>query len=111
MTWSTRAAAAACVTLLGAAMWVRYSPAHASEAGAGKPVSAVVHCQEALVNPVSGNAECVRPPGAPVDPPPPRPQPTNAACRKHRALGLKECRRPRLQDSKRLPTDAATPPK
>jgi hypothetical protein len=30
-------------------------------------------CQEAIVNPVSGHAECVRPLGAPVDPPPPRP--------------------------------------
>jgi len=31
-------------------------------------------CKEAVVNPVSGYAECVRPPGAPVAPPPPRPQ-------------------------------------
>jgi hypothetical protein len=31
-------------------------------------------CKEAIVNPVSGHAECVRPFGAPVDPPPPRPQ-------------------------------------
>jgi Protein of unknown function (DUF2380) len=30
-------------------------------------------CKEAIVNPVSGHAECVLPPGAPVDPPPPRP--------------------------------------
>jgi hypothetical protein len=30
-------------------------------------------CKEAIVNPVSGYAECVRPLGAPVDPPPPRP--------------------------------------
>jgi hypothetical protein len=30
-------------------------------------------CKEAIVNPVSGHAECVRPLGAPVDPPPPRP--------------------------------------
>jgi hypothetical protein len=30
-------------------------------------------CKEAVVNPVSGHAECVLPPGAPVDPPPPRP--------------------------------------
>jgi hypothetical protein len=30
-------------------------------------------CKEAMVNPVSGHAECVRPLGAPVDPPPPRP--------------------------------------
>jgi len=30
-------------------------------------------CQEAMVNPVSGHAECVRPFGAPVAAPPPRP--------------------------------------
>jgi hypothetical protein len=30
-------------------------------------------CKEAIVNPVSGHAECVSPLGAPVDPPPPRP--------------------------------------
>jgi hypothetical protein len=30
-------------------------------------------CKEAIVNPVSGHAECVRPLGAAVDPPPPRP--------------------------------------
>src|ERR1700722_20631578 len=31
-------------------------------------------CVEAIVNPVSGHAECVRPLGAPVDPPPQRPR-------------------------------------
>jgi Protein of unknown function (DUF2380) len=36
-------------------------------------------CKEAIVNPVSGYAECVRPPGAPVDPPPPRPPVVNLA--------------------------------
>ena len=40
---------------------------HAAQSGA----SAV--CEEAIVNPVSGHAECVRPLGAPVDAPPPRP--------------------------------------
>jgi hypothetical protein len=30
-------------------------------------------CEEAVVSPVTGYAECVRPRGAPVDPPPPRP--------------------------------------
>jgi len=30
-------------------------------------------CRVAIVNPVSGNAECVQPLGAPVAPPPPRP--------------------------------------
>jgi hypothetical protein len=36
-------------------------------------------CKEAIVNPVSGYAECVLPPGAPVDPPPPRPPVVNLA--------------------------------
>jgi hypothetical protein len=34
---------------------------------------AAAKCQEALVNPVSGFAECVKPRGAPVAPPPKRP--------------------------------------
>jgi hypothetical protein len=33
-------------------------------------------CQVAIVNPVSGNAECVEPHGAPLDPGPPRPPPS-----------------------------------
>jgi hypothetical protein len=33
-------------------------------------------CEEAMVSPVSGYAECVNPRGAPVDAAPPRPQPT-----------------------------------
>lgn len=41
----------------------------------GRPVQtgASPVCEEAIVNPVSGHAECVRPLGAPVDAPPPRP--------------------------------------
>ena len=42
---------------------------------AGKPAV----CLEAVVNPVSGHAECVNPRGAPVQPPPPRPQPQSPA--------------------------------
>lgn len=34
---------------------------------------AAPQCKVAVVSPISGNAECVDPPGAPVDPPPPRP--------------------------------------
>jgi hypothetical protein len=86
MPCSDRVAAAGCVTLLGSAMWVRGDP-------------------------VSGNAECVRPRGAPVDPPPPRSRPTKAACRQHRALGLKECRRTHLHGSEQVQMDAVTPPK
>jgi hypothetical protein len=37
-----------------------------------------VKCEEALVSPVSGYAVCVKPPGAPVAPPPRRPRPCAA---------------------------------
>ena len=50
------------------------------------------HCEIALVSPVSGHAECVKPPGAPVDPPPERPPLTPQECREHRELELEECR-------------------
>ena len=58
-------AAAACLTLLGAVMTARSAVALSAEPA--------VLCEEALVNPISGHAECVRPPGVAVDPPPPRP--------------------------------------
>jgi hypothetical protein len=41
--------------------------------------SDTVLCKEAIVNPVSGYAECVNPPGAPVAPAPPRPAVVNLA--------------------------------
>jgi hypothetical protein len=44
--------------------------AHARRAA---PATAAAVCEEAVVSPVSGYAECVRPRGAPVAPPPPRP--------------------------------------
>jgi hypothetical protein len=37
------------------------------------PPPAPPKCKEAVVNPVSGYASCVNPLGAPVDPPPKRP--------------------------------------
>ncbi|MDE2150107.1 MAG: hypothetical protein KGJ55_09850 [Gammaproteobacteria bacterium] len=37
-------------------------------------VDAPLKCRTALVNPVSGYAECVDPANAPVPPPPPRPR-------------------------------------
>jgi hypothetical protein len=46
--------------------------ASGEQAGAHQP-HAVAQCKLAIVSPVSGFAECVDPPGAPVDPPPPRP--------------------------------------
>jgi hypothetical protein len=39
----------------------------------GKTRKATPHCEVAMVSPVSGHAECVKPPGAPVAPPPKRP--------------------------------------
>lgn len=59
-----------CLTVLNAALTRTVLSAETPEV---KPAGAAVLCQEAVVNPVSGYAECVRPPGAPVDPPPPRP--------------------------------------
>ena len=52
----------ACWALLGAGLW-----------GFSQIALPAPPCKEADVNPVSGHAECVDPPGAPVDPPPPRP--------------------------------------
>jgi hypothetical protein len=69
-----RIAAVACLTLLGAAISGHAAAALYNETSAVKPSVSAVLCEEAIVNPVSGHAECVRPRGAPVDPPPPRPQ-------------------------------------
>ena len=49
-------------------------------------------CEVAVVNPVSGYAECVKPRGAPVEQPPPRPPPTREECLKHPDLDLEACR-------------------
>jgi hypothetical protein len=51
----------------------------ATNSGAQPPAAA--KCQEALVNPVSGFAECVKPRGAPVAPPPRRPDAVPEASR------------------------------
>jgi len=68
-----RITAIASLMLLGTAISGRAGAALSSETPeASAPASAVL-CKEAVVNPVSGHAECVRPPGAPVAPPPPRP--------------------------------------
>jgi hypothetical protein len=63
-----------------------------------RPAS-VVPCKMAIVNPVSGNAECVEPRGADVDAPPPRPLPTEKTCGKHGDLELDECRSKSPQES------------
>ena len=65
--------------------------AGATETVAQEPIpgSASVKCEEAEVNPVTGHAQCVRPRGAPVDPPPQSAVP----CSAHYAAGAKRgCR-------------------
>jgi len=68
-----RIMAIACLTLLGAAISGHSRVALSSETAEVKPAAPTVLCEEAAVNPVSGHAECVRPRGVPVAPPPPRP--------------------------------------
>ena len=63
----------ACLTLLGGAISGHSGVAFSGETPEDKSLTPVVRCEEATVNPVSGHAECVRPLGARVDPPPPRP--------------------------------------
>jgi hypothetical protein len=68
-----RITAIASLMLLGAANSGSAGAALSSETPEARAPAAAVLCKEAVVNPVSGYAECVRPPGAPVAPPPPRP--------------------------------------
>jgi hypothetical protein len=53
--------------------------------------ASVAPCKMAIVNPVSGNAECVEPRGAAVDAPPPRPAPTEETCARHGNVKVEEC--------------------
>lgn len=62
------------------------------EAGSPAPAAPAVRCEVAVVNPVSGFAECVKPRGAPVEAPPPRPVPTPEQCLSHPELDLAACR-------------------
>jgi hypothetical protein len=63
----------ACFTVLGALNSGRPGTAQSSATFAADLPAQPAPCEEAILNPISGYAECVRPPGAPVDPPPPRP--------------------------------------
>ena len=65
--------------LVGAMLLGRVAVGHPSDTPDDKVPAATAACKVAIVNPISGFAECVRPPGAPVDPPPPRPQPIKLA--------------------------------
>jgi hypothetical protein len=73
-----------------AAVLLLTAVAAAGEDGADKAPG--VRCEVAVVNPVSNYAECVKPRGAPVDPPPKRNAPTEEECRRHLDLAVEECR-------------------
>ena len=65
-------------SLLSAAcgvLWLSAAAAQAPNPAASSPAPATARakCREAVVSPVSGFAECVKPRGAPVAPPPKRP--------------------------------------
>jgi len=63
----------ACLSLLGVINAGLSGVALSRETPDVNPPAPAVLCEEAIVNPISGYAECVRPQGAPVAPPPPRP--------------------------------------
>ena len=67
----------ACWTLAGATLSGHSGMASSSDIPEADHSTPSALCKEAIVNPVSGYAECVRPLGAPVDPPPPRPPVVN----------------------------------
>jgi len=70
--------------LLAGASWAGPIAADDGEVPVGG--NTPVKCEEAFVSPVSGHAECVRPMGAPVEPPPPRPDPCAAPAQGPRPL-------------------------
>jgi len=84
-----RAAAAVCVAIMIGAKIGGNGTAHASDGDA--QASPTLQCKVAIVNPVSGHAECVEPRGAAVDPPPQRPPPAKEACLRHEELEIKAC--------------------
>jgi hypothetical protein len=63
----------------------------ADDAKAPPAPAPAVRCEEAVVSPVSGYAECVKPRGAAVDPPPPRPPPSPEVCARHPELKVEDC--------------------
>jgi hypothetical protein len=88
----TRSLAAACVALAVCTLCTTSEAAPPGDQNTAAAPPSSQKCKEAVVNPVSGYAECVNPRGAPVDPPPPRPPPTPDECRKHADLDLEACR-------------------
>lgn len=74
------------------ALCVIAGPATAGDESAQQSTPAGTKCEVAVVNPVSGYAECVQPRGVPVEQPPPRSPPTPDECLKHADLDLEPCR-------------------
>jgi hypothetical protein len=89
MTRRYRVAAAACVAIMIGAINGGNGTARARDAD--ERASTTLQCKVAVVNPVSGHAECVEPRGAVVGLPPPRPPPAKETCLRHGELGIKEC--------------------
>jgi hypothetical protein len=61
------------ITILACCALTAVTLSAQSGSAASSDIPDAALCKLAIVNPVSGYAECVQPPGAPVDPPPPRP--------------------------------------
>jgi hypothetical protein len=69
-------------------------------AGADADQATGPRCEIAVVNPVSNYAECVKPRGAHVDPPPKRATPTPEQCQRHPDIDVEDCRQyPRPPDT------------
>jgi hypothetical protein len=74
-----RLSSAACGVLwFGAAAAQAPTPGAQLPAPTTAPATSTATCREAVVSPVSGFAECVNPRGAPVAPPPKRPDAARA---------------------------------
>lgn len=77
---------------VAAAAALSLSPAaRAADEPVAQPPPDVPRCEVAVVSPVSGFAECVKPRGVPVAPPPAHPAPSAEECRRHADLDLKGC--------------------
>jgi hypothetical protein len=75
--------------MLAVLLGIAAAAASAAEMSAPQPAP---RCEVAVVNPVSGYAECVKPRGVPVDAPPKRSAPTPEECQKHQDLDAEACR-------------------
>lgn len=63
---------------------------------AKSPPQPGARCEVAVVSSVSGYAECVKPRGAALEPPPPRPAPTPDECARHAELDVEACKGPKI---------------